>query len=154
MILVRIRNVRKHSADMIRRCPVSQVSKNIPKYVQLISTDIPRYGILVILVILFTIINTSSYTCTNLHISWYLLLDKGYTRLPQQLLIDKLYSWILSSVNISVHLYWYMYHLLKLRAISVTALIFSALEIYQLFNFSNILFVTALIFSSLEIYQI
>ena len=35
MILVRIRNVRRHSADMVRRCPVSQVSKNIPKYVQL-----------------------------------------------------------------------------------------------------------------------
>ena len=35
MILVRIRNVRRHSADMISRCPVSQVGKNIPKYVQL-----------------------------------------------------------------------------------------------------------------------
>ena len=33
MILVRIRNVRRHSADMVRRWPVSQVSKN--KYVQL-----------------------------------------------------------------------------------------------------------------------
>ena len=29
----------------------------------------PDDGILVILVVLFTIINTSSYTCTNLHIS-------------------------------------------------------------------------------------
>ena len=35
MILVRIRNVRRHSVDMVRRWPVSQVSKNIPKYVQL-----------------------------------------------------------------------------------------------------------------------
>ena len=35
MILVRIRNVRRHSADMVGRWPVSQVSKNIPKYVQL-----------------------------------------------------------------------------------------------------------------------
>ena len=35
MILVRIRNVSRHSADMVRRWPVSQVSENIPKYVQL-----------------------------------------------------------------------------------------------------------------------
>ena len=35
MILVRIRNVRRHSADMVRRWTVSQVSKNIPTYVQL-----------------------------------------------------------------------------------------------------------------------
>ena len=35
MILVHIRNVRRHSADMVRRWPVSQVSKNIPKFVQL-----------------------------------------------------------------------------------------------------------------------
>ena len=61
------------------------------------------------------------------------------------MLLDKFFSWILSSVNIIVHLYWYMYHLLKLRAIS--ALIISSLEIYQLFNFSNILLVTALIIS-------
>ena len=35
MILVRIRNVSRHSADMVRQWPASQVSENIPKYVQL-----------------------------------------------------------------------------------------------------------------------
>ena len=63
------------------------------------------------------------------------------------MLLDRFFSWILSSVNISVHIYWYLYHLLKLRAISLTALIFSSLEIYQLSDFSNVLLVTALIIS-------